>query len=172
MNIHILSGIRTRDPSSQAAADLRVKTAWPPGSAPFIVRLTKLMQKYIILRKEDWSRRSNSSKHFGQWMTMLQGNHSCQQQVWLPDRRKRKPQRKEKAYCLLLQRSLAETCLEKSLGNLLNSPLTSTKRNRLNTPTSSRSHHRTALMRRQPALYKYLLIYTSHIDVLIPASKL
>jgi len=59
---------------------------------------------------------------------MLQGNHSYQQQVWLPDRRKRKPQRKEKAYCLLLQGSLEETCLERSLGNLLTSPLTYTKR--------------------------------------------
>jgi len=148
MNVHILSGIRTRDPSSQAAADLRVKTVRPLGSAPFIARLRKLIQKYIILWKEAWSRCSNSCKHFGQWTRMLQGNHSCQQQVWLPDRLKRKPQRKKKEYCLLLQGSLAETCLERSLGNLLNSPLTYTKRNRLHTPTSSRSHHRTALMRR------------------------
>jgi hypothetical protein len=31
INIHALSGIRTRDPNNQVAADLRLKIAWPPG---------------------------------------------------------------------------------------------------------------------------------------------
>ena len=37
MNKHLLSRIRAPDPSSQAASDLQLKTAWPPGLATLFV---------------------------------------------------------------------------------------------------------------------------------------
>jgi hypothetical protein len=48
--IHALSGIRTRDPSNQAAAYLRLKTARPPGSAEVDITYIYLYSHQRIVR--------------------------------------------------------------------------------------------------------------------------